>query len=169
MRVSGAVKRMISTSDRGPVAAADHADDDDGDQRSRQRDHEVDPAHDDRVDQAAEIARKEPEQRRDGEGARRDHDRADQRRPRAVDDARKHVAAEQVGAGEELRRRRLVADCEALGEGRIRRDAATEDGADHDDRHDQHGDDDDARRGRNAIGACRPYRLPPSALMRPPC
>ena len=57
----------------------------------------------------------------------------DQRRPGAVDDAREDVAAEEVGAGPELGRGRRVADAEALGEGRIGRDQAAEDGADHDD------------------------------------
>ena len=61
---------------RGPIAAADHTDDDDGDQRPRQRDHEIDPAHDDRVEQPPKIAGEQPEHRRDGEGADGDHEPA---------------------------------------------------------------------------------------------
>ena len=137
MRVSGAVKRTISTSDRGPVAAADHADDDDGDQRPRQRQHEIDPAHDRRIDEAAEIAREQAEERRDRESADGDDDRTDQGRPRAEDHARQDVAAEEVGAGNELGRGRRIADGEPLGEGRIGRDHFAEYGADDDHRDDE--------------------------------
>ena len=109
------------------------------------REHEIDPAHDRRIDEAAEIAGEQAEKGGDGEGAGGDHDRSDQRGPRAIDHARQHVAAEQVGAGDELRRRRRVADEEPLGEGRVGRDRRSEDRADDDDGDDQPGEPDDHR------------------------
>ena len=92
-------------------------------------------------------------------------DRADQRRPRAVDDARQDVAAEEIGAGEELRRRRLCrrpASRWVKGEsGAI---APGEDGADHDHRHDQRGKDDERRARRRPLMAFR-VRTTPGTLM----
>ena len=100
-------------------------------------------------DEAAEIAGEKAEKRRDGEGAGSDDDRADKRRPRAVDDAREHVAAEEIGAGDELRRRRLIADEEPLGEWRVGCDARPEDGADDNDR-----DNDECRRSPQSATRC---------------
>ena len=130
------------------VAAAQDAHDDDRDEQARQRPHQVDPAHDRGVDQAALVAGEQAERIADQHGAERDQDRPDDGGAGADDRAREHVAAEVVGAQPELAARPGEADEQVLLVRIVRSDQVAEDrehghDADHDEA--QHDQDRDAR------------------------
>ena len=105
MRTPPAKLRRLSTEDRHPVAAANHADDHDRDQQTGEREHEVDEPLDDHVGRPSHVAGEDPERAGEDDACEGDHKGARDRRVRAGDDAREYVATELVGSEEVLRRR----------------------------------------------------------------
>ena len=141
--------------DGGPVAAADHADDHDRDQRSRQREHEIDPAHDRPSHAGRRDSRREG---RAGSRSRRRRRRPRPGRPAPSGRRRSRATARRGRAGRfppVLRRRRRLAERQLLGEGRIAARSTAEDRAGDDRRHDQHGDEDAGRHSAAAVASRR--------------
>ena len=91
---------------RHPVPSLHDRDEHDGQEQSRQRDHEVDHAHGDHVGQAPQIAGRNAHEPGHNEPAQRNYERPDQRRVRPDDKPRVDVASEFVGAQPVPRRRR---------------------------------------------------------------
>ena len=105
-----------------PEAAAERRRDHDREQEFGKGEQEVDDPRHDAVDEAAEIAGGDAERGAEDGGERRRDEAEDQRIAGAVEKARKHVAAELVGA-EPMLRRRIGVDAKiALGERIVGRD-----------------------------------------------
>ena len=100
--------------DRHPEPPAEHPHHDDGDEQTRERQHQVGPSHDEPIGRTTEVAGGETKHGGNGKGPDGDGRRPDERCPGADDRSREHVSTELVGAGPELCARRGVADEQTL-------------------------------------------------------
>ena len=135
----------------GDVRGAERGDRQHGDDDDRQREERVDDAAEDVVDPAAEVAGDEAQRGTDHRAEDRRQRGHDQDGPRAVDDAREHVAPESVGAEQVVDRRRLER-IDRIRRQRVLHDEPAEDRA-------QHPEAEDRGAGDERLGAAEPGEL----------